>query len=72
MKAFASIVIACGVAASAYSQQSLYPSSFPLGDVQLLDSRFSKAQALNVDVLLKYDVDRLLAPYLKAVSYTHL
>lgn len=70
MKAFASMIIACGIAVSAYPQQALYPSSFPLGDVQLLDSRFSKAQALNVDVLLKYDVDRLLAPYLKEAGVT--
>lgn len=65
MKALVSMIIACGVAVAAYPQQALYPSAFPLGDVTLLDSRFSKAQELNVDVLLKYDVDRLLAPYLK-------
>lgn len=65
MKALCSTIIACGIAGLAYSQQSLYPSTFPLGDVQLLDSRFSHACQLNVDVLLKYDVDRLLAPYLK-------
>lgn len=70
MKALFSLIVACGVAGAAYSQQSLYPSAFPLGDVQLLDSRFSKAQELNVDVLLKYDVDRLLAPYLKEAGLT--
>lgn len=70
MKAFLSVIIAAGIAGTAYSQQSLYPSSFPLGDVQLLDSRFSRAQDLNVDVLLKYDVDRLLAPYLKEAGLT--
>ena len=34
-------------------------------DVKLLDSPFKRADDLNVEVLLKYDVDRLLAPYLK-------
>lgn len=50
------------------AQRPLYPSTFPLGDVTLLESPFSHAQALNVDVLLQYDVDRLLAPYLKAAG----
>lgn len=39
--------------------------NFPLSDVTLLDSEFKRADELNVDVLLKYDVDRLLAPFLK-------
>ena len=38
--------------------------NFPLQDVQLLDSRFKQAADLNVKVLLQYDVDRLLAPFL--------
>ena len=38
---------------------------FPLSDVKLLDSQFKRGDDLNVEVLLKYDVDRLLAPYLK-------
>lgn len=52
--------------------------NFPLEDVRLLDSRFKAAQDLNVKVLLSYDVDRLLAPFLKsaglspkAPSYKH-
>ena len=53
MKALCSAIIACGIAGLAYSQQSLYPSTFPLGDVQLLDRRFSHACQRIVDVLLK-------------------
>lgn len=45
--------------------RNLYPNEFPLGDVQLLDGPFKHARDLNIDVLLKYDVDRLLAPYRK-------
>ncbi|MBN1998391.1 glycoside hydrolase family 127 protein [candidate division KSB1 bacterium] len=48
-----------------YAQNKLYPNEFPLGDVTLLDGPFKHARDLNIEVLLKYDVDRLLAPYLK-------
>ena len=47
------------------AQDKLYPNEFPLGDVQLLDGPFKHARDLNLEVLLKYDVDRLLAPYRK-------
>ena len=49
----------------AAAQDKLYPNEFPLGDVKLLEGQFKHAQDLNVDVLLKYDIDRLLAPFLK-------
>ncbi len=47
------------------SQDKLYPNEFPLSDVKLLDGPFKHARDLNIEVLLKYDVDRLLAPYRK-------
>lgn len=47
------------------AQDKLYPDMFPLGDVKLLDGPLKHAQDLNIQVLLKYDVDRLLAPYRK-------
>ena len=47
------------------AQNRLYPNEFPLGDVTLLDGPFKHARDLNIEVLLKYDVDRLLAPYRK-------
>lgn len=47
------------------AQQRLYPNEFSLSDVQLLDGPFKHACDLNVDVLLQYDVDRLLAPFRK-------
>lgn len=50
------------------AQTALYENEFPLSDVKLLDSPFRHAMDLNVDVLLKYDTDRLLAPYLKAAG----
>lgn len=45
------------------AQDKLYPNTFALSDVELLDGPFKHAQDLNVEVLLKYDVDRLLAPF---------
>ena len=48
-----------------YGQDKLYANSFPLRDVALLDGPFKKAQDLNIETLLKYDTDRLLAPYRK-------
>ena len=47
------------------AQNKLYPNEFPLGDVKLLDGPFKHARDLNIEFLLKYDVDRLLAPYRK-------
>ena len=64
-KALAMLVVAMllgNVAASA--QERLYGHAFSLSDVELLDGPFKHAQDLNVKVLLEYDVDRLLAPFL--------
>ena len=47
------------------AQEKLYHDEFPLGDITLLDGPLKHAQDLNVQTLLKYDVDRLLAPYRK-------
>lgn len=47
------------------AQDKLYPNTFPLSEVSLLEGPFKHAQDLNVATLLQYDVDRLLAPYLK-------
>lgn len=49
----------------AYGQERLYANTFSLSDVTLLDGPFRHAQDLNIETLLKYDTDRLLAPYRK-------
>ncbi len=54
----------------ANAQDKLYYDEFPLGDVTLLDGPLKKAQDLNVQTLLKYDCDRLLAPYRKEAGLT--
>jgi len=48
-----------------HSQERMYHNTFPLGDVSLLDGPFKHARDLNIQTLLKYDVDRFLAPYRK-------
>ncbi len=60
------------------AQEKLYRDEFPLSDVILLDGPFKYARDLNIQTLLKYDVNRLLAPYRKqaglyekATSYTN-
>lgn len=61
MIALLSIAPALGVVA----QNKLYKDEFPLGDITLLDGPLKHARDLNVQVLLKYDCDRMLAPYRK-------
>ena len=51
--------------AGASAQDKLYPNEFPLGDVTLLDGPLKTARDLNLEVLMKYEVDRMLAPYRK-------
>lgn len=46
------------------AQSALYSNEFPLSDVKLLESPFRHAMDLNVETLLSYDTDRLLAPFL--------
>lgn len=46
------------------SQDRLYDNCFSLRDIELLDGPFRHAMDLNVKVLLEYDTDRLLAPFL--------
>jgi uncharacterized protein len=47
------------------AQNELYSNQFSIADVTLLDGPFNHARDLNIEVLLQYDVDRLLAPYRK-------
>jgi len=50
---------------TAVAQDKLYSDEFPLGEVTLLDGPLKHAQDLNAHNLLRYDVDRLLAPFRK-------
>ncbi|WP_033150308.1 beta-L-arabinofuranosidase domain-containing protein [Prevotella sp. RM4] len=57
-------------ASSSQAQDRLYANEFPLGDVTLLNGPLKHARDLNIETLLKYDNDRLLAPYLKEAGLT--
>src|SRR5690242_2487629 len=48
-----------------HAQDKLYHNEFSLSDVSLLDGPFKHARDLNIQTLLKYDVDRLLAGFRK-------
>jgi uncharacterized protein len=65
---FISFIVASCIAGNSFNllaQDKLYHNEFPLEDVILLEGPFKHARDLNIQVLLKYDVDRLLAPYRK-------
>ncbi len=47
------------------AQSLLYPHLFDLKEVTLNDGVFQRAMELNGDVLMQYDVDRLLTPYVR-------
>ena len=57
------LLIVLGACFTAAAQDRLYDNEFPIGDVKLLDGPFKHARDLNLEVLLQYDVDRLLAPF---------
>ncbi len=52
------------------AQSALYKNEFSLAEVTLLEGPFKHARDLNLDVILQYDVDRLLAPYRKEAGFT--
>ena len=56
--------------ANSEAQDKLYTDKFPIGDVTLLDGPLKQARDLNIQTLLQYDCDRLLAPYRKEAGLT--
>ena len=48
-----------------HAQRSLYPTQFDLQEVSLLPGVFKTAQDMNYSLLLEYDVDRLLTPFIR-------
>ncbi|MGA8265628.1 MAG: glycoside hydrolase family 127 protein [Ignavibacteriaceae bacterium] len=59
------LIVICNLIFVSYAQDKLYPNEFSLYDVTLLNGPFKHARNLNIQTLLKYDVNRLLAPYRK-------
>ena len=64
-KVYKIAIAMCFFSAQINAQEKLYPNTFPLDQVVLTDGPFIKARNLNIKTLLAYDVDRMLAPYLK-------
>jgi len=62
-KILAAVLFLLAATSGLRAQDRLYSNEFPIGDVKLLDGPFKHARDLNVEVLLQYDVDRLLAPF---------
>lgn len=65
----AAMAVLIGMPAMADEKNS-HAQNFPLESIQLLDGKFKHACDLNIAVLLKYDTDRLLSPFLKTAGLT--
>ena len=65
MKKLIFLLSSLAITTATQAQNKLYPDEFPLQDVTLLDGPLKHACDLNAHVLLRYDVDRLLAPFRK-------
>ena len=70
MKRTLTMLLMAATVMAGHAQDKLYADEFPLGDVVLLDGPLKKARDLNIQTLLKYDCDRLLAPYFKEAGLT--
>ena len=57
-------------ASGLFGQSKLYNNAFPLQDVKINAAPFKHACDLNIEVLLQYDVDKLLAPFLREAGLT--
>ncbi|MBQ0022252.1 MAG: glycoside hydrolase family 127 protein [Prevotellaceae bacterium] len=58
-------LLGIAISVPAIAQSELYPGHSDLEEVTLLDGPFKTAMNLNVDMLLKYDTDRLLTPFVR-------
>ena len=63
-KTFTILLFICA-ATGINAQDKLYPNEFPLSQITLLEGPLKHARDLNIETLLKYDCDRLMAPYRK-------
>ena len=62
--------MALTTATASLAQSKLYPHLFDLQEVTLTDGMFKTALDINNDLLLQYDVDRLLTPYFRQAGFT--
>ena len=57
---------------TSFAQDKIYQDEFPLSQVTLLDGPLKHASDLNIHTLLRYDVDRLIAPFRKEAGLPDL
>ena len=68
-KTFTILLFICA-ATGINAQDKLYSNEFPLSQITLLEGPLKHARDLNIETLLKYDCDRLMAPYRKEAGLT--
>lgn len=64
------MALACGTFSPTWAQSEIYPEHFDLEEVTLLDGPFKRAMTVNNRLLLQYDVDRLLTPFIRQAGLT--
>ena len=64
-KTFSILLLSLWISLGIQAQSRLYPHLFDLSEVTLGDGVFQSAMTLNADVLMQYDVDRLLTPFVR-------
>lgn len=64
-KLFLLTAVAAWSATPMAGQSQLYPHHFDLQQVTLLDGPQKRAMDLNIEVLMRYDVDRMLTPFVR-------
>lgn len=57
--------LALSLSGSAAAQSEIYPQHFNLNEVTLLDGQAKKMMEINAALLLRYDADRLMAPFIR-------
>ena len=55
---------------SSFAQSELYPQHFDLKEVTLADGPLKNALEVNARLLLRYDADRLLTPFIRQAGLT--
>lgn len=65
MKKILTLTLLFGLTVGAKAQSELYPKHFDLTEVTLLDGPMKTSMELNFKMLMQYDVDRLLTPYVR-------
>ena len=65
MKRILTIIMMLGLTLGMKAQSELYPKHFDLEEVILLDGPMKTAMELNFRMLMQYDVDRLLTPFVR-------